>query len=393
MGRLLVPLGGGGGASSDECTAAANDILKGKTTINKDSDDEVVEGTLELTGNTSTGHVLNGETFYTTDAHAKQTGTMPNNTGRSTNGNVPGISSSYSQIPTREGTNLQMQTDTSGTSRISIAVPAGYYDGGGYINRPSSDFGTTSVDNVLSGSTFTSTAGIKKSGTMPNRGAWGSSVGVNGSVTIPAGYHNGSGKVTNSVSTMGGGTYTPSGSAQTIYCSGKYMTGNITFNAIPSGYVNVSSSGTFFNNGSYGELADLGAYTAEYSTRSGWSYYTYVSATDLINGNYSIPGNTGYSGVMSYGYLIFRRCVPTNRFKRFELRINYTTSSFTKYYFILLNSNVYQYSGDGVASSNNTTLNVPTNLDTSQKYCIALKVFGQGSRPGLEITSLIGYTN
>ena len=65
---------------------------------------------------------------------------------------------------------------------------------------------------------------------MTNRGAWNSSVGINGSITIPAGYHNGSGRVTNSVSTMGGQTITPRSTSQTVSCSGRYMTGNIVVN-------------------------------------------------------------------------------------------------------------------------------------------------------------------
>ena len=80
----------------------------------------------------------------------------------------------------------------------SVTIPKGYHDG----------------------------TGVAKNSTT-NRGAWSGTVGVNGSVTIPEGYHNGSGKVTNSVATMSGQTITPSGSQQTVSCSGKYMTGNI----------------------------------------------------------------------------------------------------------------------------------------------------------------------
>ena len=387
MGALIVSLGGGGGASSDECTATANDILKGTRTINRNSDDEIVEGTLELTGNASTGHVLKDETFYTTDAHTKQTGTMPNNTGRSTNGNVPGISSSYSQIPTREGTNLQMQTDTSGTSRISIAVPAGYYDGGGYINRPSSDFGTTSVDNVLSGATFTSTAGIKKSGTMPNRGAWGSSVGVNGSVTIPAGYHNGSGKVTNSVSTMGGGTYTPSGSAQTIYCSGKYMTENITFNAIPSNYVVPSVGAAFFSGGSYGVLAGgLGAY---YVRSSGNQYLSSLSGLQAI-----ISDNVEDQSI------VFRTCVDVTHFKRFVANVTINSISRNKSLWFFLSQETgiaYKpgrsyYSACGIIGTYDIVINAPSDINTAKKWCIGFRPSGT-SVINFSINSIYAYAN
>lgn len=118
-------------------------------------------------GTVSTGNVLKGQTFTSSNG-IKLSGTMPDNTGISTNGTVPGISSSYKNVPTRESSSLQMNTDTKGTSRISMCPPAGYYQGGGgsYVNRPSSDFGTVAASNVRSGQTFTSTAGIKVTGTM-----------------------------------------------------------------------------------------------------------------------------------------------------------------------------------------------------------------------------------
>lgn len=55
---------------------------------------------------------------------------------------------------------------------------------------------TAGTGDVLSGKTFYAGDKNLKTGTMVNRGAWGTSVAAGGSVTIPAGYHNGSGKVT-----------------------------------------------------------------------------------------------------------------------------------------------------------------------------------------------------
>ena len=47
----FYPIGAtGGGAGSDDCTATAAELLKGYTGILKGSDDEPVQGTLELTG-------------------------------------------------------------------------------------------------------------------------------------------------------------------------------------------------------------------------------------------------------------------------------------------------------------------------------------------------------
>lgn len=70
--------GGGGGASSDELTAARGDVLKGKTAVTSDSNDEPMEGTLELTGDAADSHVLSGKTYYNKDPKTRRAGTMPN---------------------------------------------------------------------------------------------------------------------------------------------------------------------------------------------------------------------------------------------------------------------------------------------------------------------------
>lgn len=57
--------------------------------------------------------------------------------------------------------------------------------------------GTASQAHVLTGKTFTNSSGVGLSGSMPNKGAVSGSISTSGgSYTIPAGYHNGSGKVT-----------------------------------------------------------------------------------------------------------------------------------------------------------------------------------------------------
>lgn len=56
--------------------------------------------------------------------------------------------------------------------------------------------GNAAASNVLSGKTFYSNSFTRQTGNMTNRGAWGTTINPGGSVTIPAGYHNGSGKVT-----------------------------------------------------------------------------------------------------------------------------------------------------------------------------------------------------
>lgn len=134
-------LPGGGGADLDVVTASAGDVLAGKVIVGPDG--EPLTGTLALSGNASDGQVLNGQTYYNTDAKTKRTGTMP------------------------------------------------------------------------------------------NRGAVNQSLAINGSYTIPAGYHNGSGKVSQSIPTKGAQTYTPGTTNQTI-AAGQYLTGPQTIKGDPN---------------------------------------------------------------------------------------------------------------------------------------------------------------
>lgn len=54
--------------------------------------------------------------------------------------------------------------------------------------------GNAQPSDVLSGKTFTNDSG-EQTGTMANKGAWGTTINPGGSVTIPSGFHNGSGVV------------------------------------------------------------------------------------------------------------------------------------------------------------------------------------------------------
>lgn len=65
--------------------------------------------------------------------------------------------------------------------------------------------GTAADSQVLSGQTYYNTdAKTKRTGTQINRGAWTGSVGMNGSVTVPAGFHNGGGAVSGPAVTQRG---------------------------------------------------------------------------------------------------------------------------------------------------------------------------------------------
>lgn len=94
------------------------------------------------------------------------------------------------------------------SSNGTVSIPSGYHNGSGKVTVSVSSTtvvptdGDAATSDVLTGKTFYS-GGSKKTGTMTNRGAWTSTATSNGSVTIPAGYHNGSGKVTVNVAASG----------------------------------------------------------------------------------------------------------------------------------------------------------------------------------------------
>ena len=88
--------------------------------------------------------------------------------------------------------------------------------------------GNVGAVQILSGySGYSNNPKSKISGTMVNNGAVNTSLPINGSYTIPAGYHNGQGKVTQSITTQGGSTTTPGTANKTIVSANRYVSGNI----------------------------------------------------------------------------------------------------------------------------------------------------------------------
>ena len=120
--------------------------------------------------------------------------------------------------------------------------------------------GTAADSQVLAGQTYYNTdLKAKRTGAMTNRGAWNSSgLAAGAAVTVPAGYHNGGGKVTakdlvsqtsgdataaqiwtgkkawvngkqitGTLATQGGSTTTPGTAAKTIVTPNKIVTGSI----------------------------------------------------------------------------------------------------------------------------------------------------------------------
>lgn len=132
------------------------------------------------------------------------------------------------------------------TSNGSVTIPAGYHNGSGKVTVNVSSTTTIPTDgdaatsDVLTGKTFYS-GGSKKTGTMTNQGAWSTTKTSNGDVPIPAGFHNGSGKVSVNVSTS-----TSAGELDTPSISFDKKLGRFTATSKvkTSGYISTSDTTT-----------------------------------------------------------------------------------------------------------------------------------------------------
>ncbi len=228
MSRIWMP-GGGGGVDLDVVTALAGDVLKGKVIVGPDG--EPLTGVLELTGNAADSQVLAGKTYYNTDAKTKRTGTMPN-----------------------QGAVAPSGLNAGG----SYTIPAGYHNGSGKVTANAlsgQTDATAGAGDILSGKTGW-VKGSKVTGTMANQGAKTASLDCGGSYTIPAGYHNGSGKVT--ANALSGQTDATAGagdilSGKTGWVKGSKVTGTMANQGAKTASLNCGGAYTIpagYHNGS-----------------------------------------------------------------------------------------------------------------------------------------------
>ena len=108
--------------------------------------------------------------------------------------------------------------------------PLTYYNSVFILASGGTDDVNFSASDLLTGKTANDSNGEKVNGTMPNKGAITASINCGGSYTIPAGYHNGSGKVTaNSLASQTGANATASDilKNKTAWVNGSKITGSM----------------------------------------------------------------------------------------------------------------------------------------------------------------------
>lgn len=98
--------------------------------------------------------------------------------------------------------------------------------GGGGVDL---DVITAAADDILSGKVIVDQNGDPLTGILTLSGNAGAGDVLTGKTFYNT---NAKSKITGTMQTMSGGTYTPKSSQQTISCSGKYMTGNVVVNGV-----------------------------------------------------------------------------------------------------------------------------------------------------------------
>lgn len=208
---------------------------------------------------------------------------------------------------------LQSKTVTPTKSQQSITPDQGYYGLSGVTvkaipeNFQDVSATTATAPDVLATKVFIAADGTTTTGTMPNNGAVSKTLDAttgNQSYTIPAGYHNGNGKVTVVLEEK---SATPTKSVQTITPTNGKVLSKVTVNAIPAIYgdateadavaanilsgkkaiVKVNNAATMVE----GTMADNGAITGSidgltttsYTVPAGYTTGGTVSLTNDIN--------------------------------------------------------------------------------------------------------------
>lgn len=346
MGKIFISCGSGGGTSSDELTVTSENVLEGESYVGSDTDDEIGTGTMkDYSGVEQTATASLDSTNSQLEMTIPNTGkysalsklsatfaTIANLIGIDTSkmlntltllgktGTIGSQAAKTWYATTGDQTVIAAGTYASGTQKLSklshTNLSAGNVATGVTVkvNNGNADVysvtgtykgkGTATAAQVLTGYTFSSASLSGASGTMANRGAQTYTFTpktASQSYTIPAGYHNGSGKVTcNAVtcSTILSFSAASSGTNKFVFtwknpAKGPYL--GIVIRGSYSGYPSSVTAGTQWYKGYGSNTSASGTSTVKISGfLDDTTYYFRAWAYCTINGT-EVYSSTYYS--------------------------------------------------------------------------------------------------
>ena len=234
MTECIVMTGGGGGVDCDEATAKKGDVLRGKKFGGADSDELQIGELPDLSGETDTqfngapvlkcNEVSRGKTNKANDAlllkYDDKKGCVS-----------PGTHFTADWVDINSALNIA-------AGLILAGKKVGNVDG-----TATNDATATAGDLLINKTAYA--GGKKIQGTMPNRGTVSKTLPAGQAYTIPAGYHNGSGKVTAANlagQTQGNAVAGDIIKQKTAWVSGGRVTGTLEDRAKQTGAVSVNAS-------------------------------------------------------------------------------------------------------------------------------------------------------